>query len=176
MTPFRDPFDLFMGAHDEIREALDVLQRLSTRTPGEPASAQDRAAAQDLVGFLEQGILPHHREEERELWPLVARADATADEHAAFVGLARRLQAEHEELEARWSAVGRSLRELAAGRTAGIDAAALAELAQRYREHAALEEDVLVPLARHLLAPDEQGRLAISLLLSRLPAGKWGMV
>ncbi|WP_298825733.1 hypothetical protein [uncultured Piscinibacter sp.] len=57
-----------------------------------------------------------------------------------------------------------------------MDGAAVADLAQHYREHARLEDEVLVPLARHLLAPTEQDRLAVSVLLSRLTAGKWGMV
>lgn len=176
MTTPRDPFALFMGAHDDIRDALATLQRLANLAPGSTPSAEDRAAAQGLDGFLERSILPHHREEEREFWPLVARADTTPQERAAFTQLAQRLKAEHEELEQRWAAVAEGLHDLAAGRTAQVGGAALAELAQRYREHAQLEDEVLVPLARHLLTPGEQSRLAISVLLSRLPLAKWGMV
>lgn len=176
MTTFRDPFALFLEAHDDIRVALATLQRLAALAPGAPPSADERAAARGLAGFLERHILPHHREEEREFWPLVGRAEATPDERAAFIRLAQRLQSEHEELEQRWAVVSEALHELAAGRAARVDGAALVELAQRYREHAKLEDEVLVPLARHLLAPTEQDRLAVSVLLSRLPAGKWGMV
>lgn len=176
MTTLRDPFALFLDAHEDIRAALATLQRLSALTPDTPPTDQDRADAQGLAGFLERHILPHHREEEREFWPLVARADGTAEEREAVDRLARRLQAEHEELERRWADVAGGLRELTAGRATSIDGTALAELAQRYREHALLEDEVLVPLARHLLAPTEQNRLAVSVLLSRLPAGKWGMI
>lgn len=176
MTTSRDPFALFLDAHDDIRVALATLQRLAALAPGAAPSAEDRAAARDLVGFLERRILPHHREEEREFWPLVGHAEATPDERAVFTRLAQRLQAEHQELEQRWAAVSVGLQELAGGRDAPVESGALAELAQRYREHATLEDEVLVPLARHLLAPTEQNRLAVSVLLSRLPAGKWGMV
>lgn len=176
MTIARDPFVLFLDAHEEIRSALATLQRLSALMPGTSPTDQDRNDAQGLAGFLERHILPHHREEERDFWPLVARADGTPEEREAVHRLAQRLQAEHQELEQRWTDVASGLRELAAGRATGINGTALAELAQRYREHAMLEDEVLVPLARHLLAPTEQNRLAVSVLLSRLPAGKWGMI
>lgn len=176
MNTSRDPFALFLDAHEDIRVALATLQRLSAVRPDARPTDQDRADAQGLAGFLERHILPHHREEEREFWPLVARAEGTPEEREAFNRLAQRLQAEHAELEHRWSAVASNLHELAAGRATSIDGTALAEFAQRYREHAMLEDEVLVPLARHLLAPTEQNRLAVSVLLSRLPAGKWGMV
>jgi|GEM_PF-1273421 len=176
MTPARDPFELFMGAHDPIREALATLQQLATISAGDTVSAKDRGAAQGLVGFLERSILPHHREEEHEFWPLVARAEATAQERAVFTKLAQRLQDDHQDLERRWSAVTGFMQELAAGRSAQVNATALDELAQRYREHAKLEDELLVPLAQHLLRPGDQDRLAVAVLLSRLPLAKWGMV
>ncbi len=176
MTPSRDPFELFMGAHDEIREALASLQRLASIPAGDKPSAEERTAAQALASFLERSILPHHREEEREFWPLVARAEATAQERAIFAKLAQRLQDDHQDLERRWAVASASMQELAAGRSARVNATELVELAQRYLEHARLEDEVLVPLARHLLQPGDQHRLAVAVLLSRLPLAKWGMV
>jgi len=90
--------------------------------------------------------------------------------------LAQQLQEEHVELERRWALQTDHLRQLAAGRLVSLDGAALQELAQRYRQHTQLEDDILVPLARHLLSPSEKTRMAVSVLLSRLPVGKWGMV
>jgi hypothetical protein len=123
MTPARDPFELFMVAHDRIREALATLQHL-----------------------------------------------------AVFAKLAQRLQDDHQDLERRWSAFTGFMQELAAGRSAQVNATALDELAQRYREHAKLEDEVLVPLAQHLPRAGDQDRLAMAVLLSRLPLAKWGMV
>lgn len=152
------------------------MQRLGDIAPGKQPTDDERAAAQRLVGCLERTILPHHREEEREFWPLVARAEATPEERIAFVRLAQQLQEEHVELERRWALQTDHLRQLAAGRLVSLDGAALQELAQRYRQHTQLEDDILVPLARHLLSPSEKTRMAVSVLLSRLPVGKWGMV
>ncbi len=176
MNPTRDPFALFMGAHDEIREALSTLQRLATIKPGSSPSTGERAAAQKLTGFLEHCILPHHREEEHEFWPLVARAQATPEERAVFSKLALRLQSDHQDLERRWTAATDAMRDLAAGRSAHGNALELTELVERYLDHARLEDEVLVPLAQHLLAPSDQNRLAMAVLLSRLPLAKWGMV
>lgn len=176
MKPTRDPFALFLGAHDAIRHALAQLEQLAAWPAETPYGDEQRASARDLLGVFEQVIVPHHREEEREFWPLVARADATAEQRESVLGLAQRLQAEHEELERLWTQATRSLHGIAAGQREAVDAQALRRLVEAYRQHAQLEDEVLVPLARCLLSPDAQDRLAIAVLLSRLPAAKWGMV
>ena len=55
-----------------------------------------------------------------------------------------------------------------------LSQSAMSNALSRLRDY--FEDELLVPLARHLLSPTEQSRLAVSVLLSRLPAGKWGMV
>jgi hemerythrin-like domain-containing protein len=175
-TAERDPFELFMGSHTQIREALGAMRSLAaggdTLTPG----PVQRGLAEQLIGCFDSVVLPHHREEEREFWPLASRARADPADHAHFVEAAARLQQEHVDLEARWAALQPVLAGVARGRHTELPAADLTELATRYARHAQFEDEVLVPLARHLLSPTDQSRLAISVLLSRLPAAKWGMV
>lgn len=175
-TVGRDPFELFMGSHTQIRDALAAMRRLADAGDTVTPDAEQRAMAEALLVCFEQVVLPHHREEEREFWPLASRARHDAAERAQFVDAATRLQHDHVDLEARWAALQPALASLARGRHTELPAADLGELAARYARHAAFEDEVLVPLARHLLSPTEQGRLAIAVLLSRLPAAKWGMV
>jgi hypothetical protein len=165
-----------MGAHEAIRAALTAMRALATAEPDAVPTAEQRAMAAQLLDCYEQVVLPHHREEEREFWPMVARIRNRSEDQTTFIQAARRLQDEHAELEARWAGVQDALRSLASGRAAPLPAAALTDLAAQYGRHAQFEDDLLVPLARHLLSTTEQSRLAVSVLLSRLPAGKWGMV
>lgn len=169
----RDPFELFMGSHERIRRALGTMRTLAdAATP----AAEVPGLARELLDCFDTVVLPHHREEEREFWPMLERARAAADEHAACVRAAERLRDEHTELEAMWRRLLPPLQALARGRAPPLPGAALAELAGRYAQHAQFEDEVLVPMARHLLSPTDQTRMAIAVLLSRLPAGKWGMV
>lgn len=172
----RDPFELFMGAHTQIRAALATMRGLAEAGDHLTPTAEQRAMAEQLLRCFDTVVLPHHREEEREFWPLASRARSDPGDHARFVEAAARLQHEHVELESRWAALLPALANLAQGRPTDLPAGALTELATLYGDHAQFEDQVLVPLARHLLSPTEQGRLAVAVLLSRLPTGKWGMV
>ena len=172
----RDPFELFMGAHEPIRQALTTMRSLAASAGDAAPSADTQAMARQLLDCYDQVVLPHHREEEREFWPMVARLRLHSEDQARFVEAARRLQEEHAELEARWSGLQDGLSRLASGHGPALPASALTELAAQYSRHAQFEDELLVPLARHLLSPSEQSQLAVSVLLSRLPAGKWGMV
>lgn len=175
-THRRDPFELFMGSHTQIREALATMRGLAEAGDHLTPTVEQRAMAEQLLSCFDTVVLPHHREEEREFWPLVSCTRSDPDDHARFVEAAARLQHEHVELESRWAALLPALASLARGRPTDLPAGALGDLAALYGRHAQFEDEVLVPLARHLLSPTEQGRLAIAVLLSRLPAGKWGMV
>jgi hemerythrin-like domain-containing protein len=165
-----------MGTHEQIRQALTTMRSLAASADAAAPSAEAQAMARQLLDCYDQVVLPHHREEEREFWPMVARLRNRSEDQVNFVQAARRLQEEHAELEARWSGLQDGLRSLASGRGGALSASALSELAAHYSRHAQFEDELLVPLARHLLSPSEQSRLAVSVLLSRLPAAKWGMV
>jgi hemerythrin-like domain-containing protein len=165
-----------MGSHTQIRAALVAMRTLAEAGERLTPTAEQRALAEQLLSCFDTVVLPHHREEEREFWPLASGARKDPEDHARFVEAAARLQREHVELESRWAALQPALKSLARGRDTPLPTRALGELATLYAQHAQFEDEVLVPLARHLLSPTEQGRLAIAVLLSRLPAAKWGMV
>lgn len=174
-TDQRDPFELFMGSHTRIREALGAMRSLAAGADAAPGPVQ-RGLAEQLITCFDSVVLPHHREEEREFWPLASRVRGDPDDHARFVEAAVRLQHEHVDLEARWAALQPALASVARGQATALPVAELGELATLYAQHAQFEDEVLVPLARHLLSPTDQSRLAIAVLLSRLPVAKWGMV
>lgn len=175
-TTTRDPFELFMGAHTQIREALGAMRSLAAGGDSSAPDATQRGLAEQLIRCFDEVVLPHHREEEREFWPLASRARSDPKDHARFVDAAARLQQEHVDLEARWAALQPALVGVIRGRSTTLPVAELGVLATLYGQHAQFEDEVLVPLARHLMSPTEQSRLALAVLLSRLPVGKWGMV
>lgn len=173
----RDAIALFTGSHDEIRRGLDAMRELASTSEVAPASSSVRELlARAVLHCFERVVLPHHREEERELWPMIHRAKPDPDELARFVEVVSRLQDEHAELERRWARFELPLRALADGRSAKLDVDELRALADLYTQHVQLEDEVIVPMADLLMKPDQKTRLAISVLLSRLPVGKGGMV
>ena len=172
----RDAIALFSGAHDEIRKGLESMRELASAAGADAPSPRVRELARGVLHCFERVVLPHHREEERELWPMIHRAKPAPEELARFVEVVTRLQDEHAELERRWAKFELPLRALADGRHAALDAAELRALAGLYAAHAKLEDEVVVPLADALMNPGQKDRLAVSVLLSRLPVGKGGMV
>ena len=164
----QDHLSLFTGCHARIRETIERMRQIPAMID---RGAQREAAetAQDVVRFFENTVLSHHRDEERVLWPMLGKCAPDAQEHETVHAVAARLKREHEEMEALWSRVERGLRDVARGKPASLDASGLAELSNRYDAHADYEDAVVVPMARFLLDPTEQHRMAIQVAIQHLP-------
>jgi len=164
----QDHLSLFTGCHARIREMVDRMRQIPAMLA---RGAQSEAAetAQDVIRFFENTVLSHHRDEERVLWPMLGKFAPNAQEHETVHAVAARLKREHEEMEALWARVERGLRNVARGKAASLDEAELTELSNRYDAHADYEDAVVVPMARFLLDPTEQHRLAIQVAMQNMP-------
>lgn len=169
-----DPLQLFVGCHDEIRGGIASLEALASALAGGGGMPEMRRVAGEVLGCFERTVPEHHREEERELWPMVRRS-ARGEDLQTFEAIAARLRKEHHELEAAWAELRRAVESIARGGDAGgaaLDPERVAKLAEAYRNHALFEDEVVVPMAHYLLSPTEQNRLRIAVALRRLPIGK----
>jgi len=165
---------LFVGCHDEIRAGIASLEALASALAGERALPEIRRVAEEVLGCFERTVPEHHREEERELWPMVRRS-ARGEDLQTFEAIAARLRREHHELEAAWAELRRAVEAVARHGDAGgasLEPGRVTKLAEAYRNHALFEDEVVVPMAHYLLSPTEQNRLRISVALRRLPVGK----
>lgn len=140
------PLDFFSAEHTRQRQLCGVLDRLAT------ADSLDPALIEPVLDYLRHDLPLHVRDEEEGLFPLMRRRCRPEDEiepvltklsaeHVAHCGLARRVVRGLE----RALAEGRSLDSYRGLRKA------LCDYARGDRRHLALENAVVLPLARRRL-------------------------
>lgn len=166
---FSAPLNLFLGCHVLIKRKMEQMRELpGLLGPGGSTSAAAHLAA-DIIGFFETVVGPHHAEEERELWPMLDRVAPGSEGHETVHAIVHRLKAEHKQLEDLWRHIEPALHKVARGRPAQVDLDAVVKLAKMYDDHAAFEDAVVLPMAKYLMDPADQYRLAMSMALSRHP-------
>jgi hemerythrin-like domain-containing protein len=140
--------EALQSTHHDLLLALDQLTRLLREIAEQGATPELRAIAYSLTRFLDETGRAHHAEEERTIFPpLLAGGDGELVQHVY------RLQQDHGCLEQDWLELGPQLDAVAHG-IGGVDITSLAAAAEvycaLYREHIALEENVVYPAAQRL--------------------------
>lgn len=162
-----DPLQTFTHCHRGIVEQLE-------RTAGLPqlveAAVQARKVAQATLDLFQRAVVPHHEDEEAELFPAVLQS-ATAAEKDAVRGLVDTLTAQHRDIERRWKALEPAVRAAARGTGGEVDAEAMEGLVRLYLEHARQEEAVFLPLAERILGRNgnHMAALGLSLHMRHMP-------
>lgn len=170
------PLDNFSECHQGIIAHLDAFSELPALT-GNPAQAA--ALAKDTMAFFQEAVIDHHREEEKDLFPAVLAASNLGAEYDEVRALVNRLTAEHREIEALWRGLEPAVRRLAKGKSANIDAAAVASLVQQYHLHARFEEEHFLPLCAQILGRRDGKMASLGLALHMrhvLRAAKRGLL
>jgi hypothetical protein len=163
------PLSAFSHCHEGILSQLEAFAGL----PG-LAAAADRArrvAAQTLALF-EPGVLEHHLDEERELFPATLRSAVPGPEADWVQAMVERLTREHRTIEGLWKRLKPGVRLVAAGKPAELDIPAVAELVRAYAAHARFEEEQFLPVAQEVLGRNgnHMAALGLSLHLRHAPA------
>jgi hemerythrin-like domain-containing protein len=115
------------------------------------AAGRARAMANDLLVMFSKGVLRHHDDEERELFPAVLNAAQPGDEIRDVREMVDRLVAEHHDMARRWQELEPSVRAVAAGETPTLDSALLEDMVQHFFAHAHYEEEHFLPVAQRIL-------------------------
>ena len=155
-----NPIDTFSKCHSAILARLDELGRLPALL--EPA-AQARRIAAETVGFFREAVYGHHAEEERDLFPAVRAAAAPGDERDKTQAMIDRLVREHRQVEDAWKELEPALNAVAKGHETTLDAEAVGALVERYRAHAAFEEEYFLPLSQNILGRNGSRLAALGL-------------
>jgi hemerythrin-like domain-containing protein len=146
---FDQPFEMLYACHQRVERTLDLLGRLSAHLGTHGADAQAQQAARDVMRYFDLAAPHHHEDEERHVLPCLRDRG-----HAA---LAERVLREHAAMAVAWAEVRGVLLGIEQGRCE-IDHAAIAQrwlaFAALYREHIALEECEVFPLARERIDTD----------------------
>jgi hypothetical protein len=165
-----EPVERFRGSHSEIVVGLRELRRLPALAD---ALQQARATADHTLALFEHCVVPHHIDEEQELFVAAVRSAGDAAEKARVEDLVARLVAQHRQIEQLWAEVRPTVLAVAAGKahTTPDFTAAVAKLVDTYLEHTRLEELVFLPLADEILArnPNHLAALDVSLHIRHVP-------
>lgn len=156
------PLNQFSECHDGILRHLQALDGLPALAR---AAAQARRTAHETARFFQDVIVEHHSQEESDLFPAVLASAMPGEEHSRVQALVQQLTREHREVEAAWAQLAPAMKALAKGRDAALDEAAVAELVQRYRAHAAFEEAEFLPLSATILGRNSHHMAALGLSL-----------
>jgi len=163
-------FSVLDECHRQTLEALTRLEAVVASLDGGPIEAQTRAAAAAVVRHFSTTARQHHVDEERHVFPKLAVSGDLALEQAVS-----RLRQDHLWLEADWRELQPPLDAIACGQS-WFDVAVLREGSEIFaalsREHIALEESCLFPVARTLLGAVEQHEMGREMAARRRAARK----
>ncbi|MEZ5862937.1 MAG: hemerythrin domain-containing protein [Geminicoccaceae bacterium] len=158
--PLRRPLDFLTADHHRHRVLCRLADTLAAKTGSDPGLARS-------VGtFISRDMAIHVIDEEQDLFPLLRRRAVPEDAIDAVLG---RLAAEHGSSGVLAARLGRALDEAALtarplDRSTRLD---LAEFARGEREHLALENAIVMPLARLRLTTGDLRALSLRMAARR---------
>jgi len=161
-TTLPEPLNDFSRCHMGIISQLQAAGELPALAE---AAARALRIAQGTLQLFQKAVVPHHREEEDELFPAVLRSAFPGTEYNRVKALVDQLTAEHRDIEARWKALESQVKEAARGHFGPLDERAMNELVTLYLQHARMEEAEFLPLAEQILGRNDNHMAALGLSL-----------
>lgn len=149
------PLDFFFADHFRQRTVCSLMEDLAN------AQALDTGMAEEVLAFLREDMALHVRDEEEDLFPLLRRRCDPEDEIDAVLGT---LAAEHDADERLARTIVEGLTVMIAGGTAVRSDPELREIllefARCQRRHLALENNIVLPIARMRLTEIDLANLS----------------
>ena len=153
----RDGFDILDACHRQTVFTLGKLAALVSRLASGDADAQARELAAEIVRFFSTTARQHHEDEERHVFPALARSD-----DPEIVQAVLRLRQDHAWLEEDWLELQPHIDAVACGQS-WYDLAVLrdgvAVFTALSHDHIALEESCIYPQARARLRAGERSEM-----------------
>lgn len=154
---FDHPLVVLHTYHGQIMQQCGQLRVLATRLSSQGCDAQAQQSAQAILQYFDCNGPIHHLDEDEDLFPVLLTCDGEYRELTHT--LVSRLQADHGTLEATWQALRPQLAQIAAGTSVTLNETLIERFVMGYFEHIGIEERELLPLAEHLLAPEQLQRI-----------------
>lgn len=154
---FEEPFEMLEACHQRVHRMLALLAKLRGHLRAHGSDTQAQQAARDVMRYFDLAAPQHHLDEELHVFPpLLARGDARVGE------VVRRLQHDHQEMEARWQDARQVLQAICDGAVQQLtpdEESRLEAFAGLYDGHIRAEEEIAYPAA--LAAIDAPARNAM---------------
>ncbi|MFA6921944.1 MAG: hemerythrin domain-containing protein [Gallionella sp.] len=141
---FDHPLQMLRACHEKILRQCDTLQKLTEYLISKGCDAQARQAALGILRYFDTAGQFHHQDEELDLFPALRAATNSV--------LLDRLLCEHALMLASWDALRPTLQLIAEGLDVTLDAALTEKFIDSYRDHIAIENTELLPLASGMLS------------------------
>jgi len=155
-APALPPLDGLDRTHRRMLDVLADLAQLVIHLEAHGVDAAARRSAAAICRFFAGAARQHHADEETLVFPALVRGG-----DAALIQQVLRLQQDHGWLEEDWLELAPQLQAVAQGYSwYELDGLrhAVSVFAALYHEHIALEESMIYPEARRLLAAEETSR------------------
>ena len=155
---FDDPIGLLRTCHEKMLAQCELLAALLGK---ESLDNEAREAARNLNRYFSQSAPLHHRDEEEDLFPRINRQSLKIAE------LVHTLKKEHETLDALWNSVAPELKKLPTDGFSDVFKQSAMEFSTLCREHIALENRELLPLASNSLSQQALAEIGESMAARR---------
>lgn len=162
---FHEPLELLHACHQRIRNTLEILERLHVHLAGGGSPEDAALAAQRVLKYFREAAPLHHADEENDLFPRLRAYCDHADADARLVDWLDALTAAHAPLEAGWERLAPALERVVNGKPAALPASD--DWVHAYRAHLEMEENLILPLAEHLLTPAERAVIGAAMAARR---------
>jgi len=151
---FDHPLQMLKACHDRIKAQCETLHKLAAHLPIHGCDALAQEAASNVMRYFDSAGRHHREDEENDLFPLVMLV-ARGQNAGGLAPLIDQLHREHEEIEQIWLKLRDALETIAYGENAPMDDLEVDRLCGMYREHFAIEEANIFPLAAKILTPEQ---------------------
>jgi hemerythrin-like domain-containing protein len=156
---FADPIGLLTDCHRRVERFLSVLVQVGAQAHGGPLTDEQRTALETSLRYFREAAPKHTADEEQSLFPRLRALDRP--ELEAVLAKVDSLEKDHTEAEKSHAEVDRLGQAwLAAGSLTPADAERFSllagGLADLYRDHIALEEREVFPVAAAVLGKPER--------------------
>lgn len=133
------------ACHERMGRMLALLEKIRLNIRASGVDEQVRQAARDVMRYFDRAAPQHHRDEELHVFPMLIGI-----QEEGLVRLVARLQQDHQEMDARWTAARSLLEEIESGPRSQFNEAddgVLDAFTALYAEHLKAEEDIAFPRA-----------------------------
>jgi hemerythrin-like domain-containing protein len=161
---FDHPLEMLSACHERVIDRLDTLDRLAAHLPRHGCDEQARQAAANVIRYFDTAGEHHHDDEERDLFPLLAR---TVPDDKAATALVALLKDEHLRLRGMWQALRNELEAITRGAPVELDTGRIERFGALYRSHIEREELELLPLAERALNEGEKAAIGAAMARRR---------
>jgi hemerythrin-like domain-containing protein len=159
---FDRPLEVLEACHGRIAKQCDTLDKLLAHLPLHGADAQAQQAARAILAYFDTAAVHHHDDEERNLFPLLERANAPG-----ACDLVESLTLEHDELALLWRQLRLQLAQIETGTLSRLDETLTRHFVACNRAHLEFENTHVLPLARQTLGAADIERLGRAMAARR---------